>query len=380
MRLLQPTFSRQLIALVLLSGGLLSLGRACQIPVFRYALERWPSDAYVLAVPPQASLDPPARAAVTLLRRAVESGANVRIAETGAPAPVGSLSAIELYSPYSAEGQDQPIWRGELTMADARAIVNSPARSELVKRILEGQSAVWLLIETGDEAKDSAALASLQAAVDAAKTTVQLPDGIIGKNAAAEQLLPIDQQDDVLQSALPLKIDFSILTISRDDPEERVFLKMLMKVEADLEDFTDQVMVFPVFGRGRALEPVIGAGLNGEAVARFAHYICSACSCEVKDQNPGVDLLITADWPAALDGSELVVDKTLPPLEGAGALLATKNDPREVATRERGRGNEPKRDSPFRPLAIAIGSVLLAIAAASFALRRRANSRDRSAN
>ncbi|MCB1088647.1 MAG: hypothetical protein KDM63_16535, partial [Verrucomicrobiae bacterium] len=77
-------------------------------------------------------------------------------------------------------------------------------------------------------------------------------------------------------------------------------------------------MVFPVFGRGRLLEPLIGKGVRSENVMEYATYICGACSCEVKDQNPGVDLLIAADWDTALHGSEVVIEKVLPPLEGTG--------------------------------------------------------------
>ena len=43
-----------------------------------------------------------------------------------------------------------------------------------------------------------------------------------------------------------------------------------------------------------------------------------------KRGNPGADLLLTADWSEVLEGSEVVIDKILPPLEGAGALVIAK--------------------------------------------------------
>lgn len=55
-------------------------------------------------------------------------------------------------------------------------------------------------------------------------------------------------------------------------------------------------MAFPVFGRGRILEPLIGKGIHEGNVLEHSTYLCGACSCEVKDQNPGIDLLMAANW------------------------------------------------------------------------------------
>jgi hypothetical protein len=55
-------------------------------------------------------------------------------------------------------------------------------------------------------------------------------------------------------------------------------------------------MVFPVFGRGRALFPLVGAGITPKNIRDAAEFLAGPCSCEVKEQNPGFDLLLKADW------------------------------------------------------------------------------------
>jgi hypothetical protein len=61
-------------------------------------------------------------------------------------------------------------------------------------------------------------------------------------------------------------------------------------------------MAFAVFGRGRALFPLIGAGITAENIRdEHARFLIGPCTCKVKEQNPGVDLLFAADWTAPAD-------------------------------------------------------------------------------
>jgi hypothetical protein len=116
-----------------------------------------------------------------------------------------------------------------------------------------------------------------------------------------------------------------------------------------------EAMLFPVFGRGRILDGLPASKMKAELISLASSYICGACSCEVKRGNPGADLLLTADWSEALEGSEVVIDKTLPPLEGAGALVIAKVLP-AAALAEVEKPAAP--DSPKKP-AGKFGSPLL---------------------
>jgi hypothetical protein len=74
-------------------------------------------------------------------------------------------------------------------------------------------------------------------------------------------------------------------------------------MEKDLKDeeFVDKPMMFMVFGRGRALPPCIGKGVNRDNLLDCVDFVTGACSCTVKDQNPGMDLLFATNWFQAAD-------------------------------------------------------------------------------
>lgn len=259
-----------LIALHLCSVAAL----ACQVPVFRYALERWEPGTYLVRARQEAKTDPLA---------------NVEIEKT-------SGTQLELfYPPRLRQAAETPIWSAPMNEANVRVMLDSPVRQELSKRLLAGQSAVWVLLESGDAAKDHAAAKVVEEGMIAAQEKLKLPDGVITQDEASD---PKKRREnaDVLQSDLPLKIEFSTLRLSRGDAEEAALIAMLMHIEPDLGEYVKEPMVFPIFGRGRALEPLIGKGIHIDNMLDAATYLCGACSCEIKEQNPGIDLLMTADW------------------------------------------------------------------------------------
>ncbi len=250
--------------------------QACQVPVFRYALENWSPAPWRLRLP------------ATELAGLEAGVANLEIER------VAGGEAMELWLP-EGEGVESPVWTGPADEAHWTSLVDSPARRELTRRLLAGESAVWLLLESGDAAKDEAAVAVLEQALQAAQTELKLPEGVVTPSQLDEPGRK-GSPADVLHSDLPLRLAFSVLRLSRDDPNEAVLRAMLMKVEPDLAEYAGEPMVFAVFGRGRALEPLIGRGIHADNIREAASYLCGACSCEIKEQNPGMDLLLTADW------------------------------------------------------------------------------------
>lgn len=250
--------------------------QACQVPVFRYALENWSPAPWRARLP------------ATELSGMEAAGANVEIER------VTGLAALELRLP-EGEGEETPVWTGPADAAHWTSLLDSPTRRELTRRLLAGESAVWLLLESGDAAKDGAAVAVLEQALQAAQSELKLPEGVVTP-AQLDEPGRKGSPADVLHSDLPLRLAFSVLRLGRDDPAEAVLRAMLMKVEPDLAEYAGEPMVFAVFGRGRALEPLIGRGIHADNIREAASYLCGACSCEIKEQNPGMDLLLTADW------------------------------------------------------------------------------------
>jgi len=70
---------------------------------------------------------------------------------------------------------EAPVWSGPLGAEDLRTLVDSPARRELAQRICKGQSAVWLMLESGDKAKDTATAELLRTETTNLQANLQLP-------------------------------------------------------------------------------------------------------------------------------------------------------------------------------------------------------------
>jgi len=377
-----------LLTLVALSGVV--SGLACQVPVFRYALERWQADRYELIVEAEGNLSPSEQEAVDFLidkagDREMPTNVIVRLPEAGEAEVASPVAAkMSLHYPGRRRGiVTKPIWTGEVTMENALRVIESPARRELMTRILEGDSAVWVIVDSGDPEKDQAAEAQLIKSMAEAGSELEIPEGVVGRGAE-----PADgyvDPENVLQSDVPLKIGFSVMRIQRNAVDEEVFLQMLLNIEDDLGDYRDEPIVFPVFGRGRFIEPLIGRGVTRENVLEASGYLCGACSCEVKDQNPGMDLLMTMNWNMAMEGSQVILDKILPPLEGTAVLLQsqTEGDDSDIG----GAKSEPvaevkSSDDPMsvdseslrRDLIVTVVTVVMLVLAAGsfFILRRRA--------
>src|SRR5437773_9807329 len=80
--------------LLILSGTALSTAadRTCSIPVFRYALERWPAAPYDVVVFHRGALTEEARSALNVLRQA---GANIEVDRIDVAEPVpGKRKAV----------------------------------------------------------------------------------------------------------------------------------------------------------------------------------------------------------------------------------------------------------------------------------------------
>ena len=273
----------------------------CAVPVFRYALERWESDPYRLTVFHDAawSADDDARAAA--LVEQVTAGANLELRRVDVTGELGDVDAAR----WAARGDrsvpmvvvQPPLRASSRTGVDALSVpaawdaaelarlVDSPARAELARRLAGGE-VVWVLLESGDRDRDEAARAVLDRELAVLEATLELPQ----PDEADAADLGIDPDD--------LTIRFTSLAVSRHDPAERWLVEMLLAVESDLgdEDLAGEPMVFPVFGRGRALYALIGRGINAQMIRKAAEFLTGACQCTIKADNPGVDLLVRFPW------------------------------------------------------------------------------------
>ncbi len=294
-------FRRTLAFLLTLTAALVltpAPARACNIPVFRYALDRWPSDPYRLTVLHRGPLAAEHQASIKALEKHADGDHPAVVIELvdlvqnpdgvkGVPAPAkADLPWLVVRYP-AATRINVPVWSGALKAGVPDALLDSPARRELARRIRGGDSAVWVLLASGDAAKDAAAEKVLRTEVQRLEKELKLPV----LTAAPEDQLTGDPDR-------PLKLVFSVLRVARNEAVEEMLVKMLLNTEDDLPGRSDP-MVFPVFGRGRALPALVGAGITPENIKDAGAFLAGPCSCEVKRENPGVDLLLTADWDRA---------------------------------------------------------------------------------
>jgi hypothetical protein len=93
---------------------------------------------------------------------------------------------------------------------------------------------------------------------------------------------------------------------------------MLLNSEPDLAEY-DEPIAIPVFGRGRTSFALVGAGIHEGTIGDSCRFVCGDCSCQVKEQNPGRDLLMAVDWDGRVTGSAMP-EPELPALTGIGAL------------------------------------------------------------
>jgi hypothetical protein len=243
---------------------------ACSVPVFRYALEHWAADAYRVTLPHGAQL-----------------GGNFKTT-------TADTAKIELRQPASMRNE-AIIWSADYSEDNMKRLVDSPARKEIAERLGSGESAVWVLLESGDATKDAAAEKFLDERLDYLSSVMELPK--------------LDQQD--VKNGLVsvpgdgLRLAFSTLKVKRDDPAESAFVAMLLASEPDLHDIHEPI-AFPIFGQGRVLYALVGRGIRVETVDRAAQFLIGSCSCQVKEQNPGVDLVMAVDW------KQMVKDQAMP--------------------------------------------------------------------
>ena len=290
---------------------------SCEIPVFRYALERWQADSYTLKInaPQNRDLSEQEKLLIeqlTLKLRGEGGYANLQLkAQKGS----SNFPSLELLYP-KASGILKPAWKGLLNKENMEQIVSSPARKKLEKYILNGESIIWIVIENGNESEDDAFVKSLSEKLVVASKDLKLSDGIIQMDDAdkIDAMATKKELDNLIRSTVPLKISFQTLRISRDDPQEELFLKMLLGQSVSLRSVTEPVAI-PVFGRGRCIEGVPASKLSIEALKELTSYLCSGCSCTVKAENPGVDIVMNVPWADYVSDSVMQV-KALPPLTG----------------------------------------------------------------
>lgn len=156
-----------------------------------------------------------------------------------------------------------------------------PVLNEIADRILSGDSAVFVQIDSGNRDVDDAVFQRLAGRLQFFESVAELPE--IDPNDPASQLGP----------GPDLVLRFSTIRLAPDDP-------VVNLITGGDEIPEGEVLIAPVFGRGRVLGAWPGSMMDEEGIDEVCHYLTGACSCQVKAQNPGWDLAMNVDWDERL--------------------------------------------------------------------------------
>ena len=203
-----------MILLVLL---LVARAFCCTVPVFHYALQRWRPDPYIVEVAFTQGKS------IEVLK-ALSDKSNITINVTDTPYD----PLIKVYLPQT-DGPRQIVWQGPTNEDSVNQILHSPIRTEIANRLTDGQSAVWLLLECGNKQKDDTAAALLEKQVEILQQKIKLPEDKLEIPGGVNE-----QIDDDL-----VRIEFSTIRLSRNDPAEKLLVNTLLLTEHDLKTFTE---------------------------------------------------------------------------------------------------------------------------------------------
>lgn len=167
----------------------------CDVPVFRYALERWPVEIYEMTVYHRGLLSHEQSKDVEALKRYSQTFFNhsnfiirdidldvqPELAPQALQLCLGTSDLPYLMVHYPGNLKEKRIiWSGPLSGIAARGIIDSPVRREIGRRILSGETAVWLLVESGNSQKDNAAESVIKETLAMMEKKLKLPEVVTG--------------------------------------------------------------------------------------------------------------------------------------------------------------------------------------------------------
>lgn len=341
-----PSYGRiitRAVLLAVLAAGFASTAGACDTPVYRYAMYRWSPAYYAIFYLHDAPTPDDVAAVHAMLNAATEDETqplNIELIDvdmaikkpdaddTAVVDPSDRLPAIvrdiwterdkkrlPAYIVLTPQYETFPL--ETLDVATVKSMIDSPKRQELFGLLNKGQTMAFVLLTGEDDEANKKAEATVNEVIELIASgkggppppgTVpqmpyfappteedQTPDGEQPDAEPGTEEQPADEEPEEETQ----RHEIGLLTVDRNDPAEAWLVKCLLGVESDLPTLTEP-MVFGVYGRARALPPCVGAGINPDNLMDYAWFVAGKCSCTVKEQNPGVDLLVRCNWDVAV--------------------------------------------------------------------------------
>ena len=284
--------------------GMARQAHGCSVPVFRYALERWRPALYTAWVLHPGPLPSPYIEAISALDSFCQTNSiNLAVHSIDSTQPLpGELEPQRAICAGVKAGNpllivqfpkrlnlSAPLYSGPITGGVLHSLIFSESRRQLAERLGRGDSAIFVVLEN-DDATDS------QALVARAEAQAKYLQSVLKLHA-----LDKDDPSSKLHSDLPLKITFSVLRVNRNDPAEKMFAAMIMKGQELKENIAGEPIVALVFGQGHLFDARASSELKPDTFDEWGRFACGPCMCQIKESNPGMDLLTAIDWESILD-------------------------------------------------------------------------------
>lgn len=280
---------RKKILILIISGLLFHVAYPCTMPVFRYALERWPSDYHIVTV--SAKLGIP----IDELNRCHHANLWIQKAT--------SRQSSEVIVTYP--GSDKVWYEGDWSPSLPGRLSDSPLRREIANELLTGTTASWILLEGNDSLSNQSVFEKLKKRLDFLEEKLELDE-----NPDFEDELDGFAGLGGPLSKIPLKVDFSQHRLSRNNEAEYFFIRQILgALPGPIEP--DDLVAVVVFGQGRMLL-LSEQELLPEVISEVCYFLCCECSCRIKAMNPGLDMLIAANWNESVYWYPEQVETTLP--------------------------------------------------------------------
>lgn len=277
---------------------------ACETPVFRYSMEKWASDDYPVKLVYSGEKSKEIEEITGYLQKLAKKTSNTNISFKVEKNEKVSKPTLELFYPVRSN-MKTPIWTAPATLENAKAIVNSPARDKVKSLLYKGTPCVFAFFKSGIKEKDEAAKAVLDSQLE-----------IIARKYSIPQL-----KDENGKYKLKL---FQYVEIEPKDKKEAVLKAMAFNLEKEGLPKNEPILL-PIFGQGRTLYLIVGKGINRDVLEKDCDFIMGKCSCIVKEQNPGADLLFQADWLDYIGSTW--IEEEVPDMSGVGDFIQIEELP-----------------------------------------------------
>jgi hypothetical protein len=259
---------------------------------------------------------------------------------------------------------------GKLAATEVDGLADSPLRQKLCKLLADDHAVVWIVREGRDAEANAVADTALKALMaDVATGKYRMPDPATadldddglnppaGPKPSKSDPAPAGDSD---ANAGGKPIRCAIVKIAVDDRQDPWLLKMLDAVDQDdalpvppakapadeptepAADSTDSEKkaakpaadtgprVYAIYGRARAMPAIAGKHVTHAVLTECLAYLSGPCSCTIKDENPGVDLLTTWNWEATAEA--LMKDDPLERARAGGWMVGDEPQPAAGAT------------------------------------------------